>query len=131
MFNYNYFSKYSKEQLDELLSELMEFQSWQALGLFLTRVSWLTILIGNLWNANMTNVNKFVFGILFTEYPFAVYLFRELGFNIGLTYTSLLIGVSIFVFIMTGIYNLVDVMVSDIADAIEEKDNHKEENEDE
>ena len=127
MFNFNYFDKYDKEQLEQLLNDVTEFQTWQALGLFLAKASWLFILISNLWNASMTTINKFVFGILFLEYPFSVYLFRELGVNIGLKYTSLMIGVSMFVFIMNGVFNMVDNVVADIADALDRKQNNKEE----
>lgn len=128
MFGFNYFDKYDKEQLEQLLSDVTEFQTWQALGLFLAKASWLFILISTLWNAGMTTINKFVFGILFFNYPFLMYLFRELGFNIGIRYTSLMIGVSMFVFIMNGAFNMVDNVVSDVADALDRKQNNKEDN---
>ena len=124
---FNYFDKFNKEQLEELLSSVMEFQTFQALGLFLTKASWLIILITNLWNASMSTINKFVFGTLFLEFPFSVYLFRELGFNIGVKYSSVMIGVSIFVFILTGVFNLVDEAIDAIAEALDNKQNNKEE----
>lgn len=124
---FNYFDKFDKEQLEELLNNVMEFQTIQALGLFLTKASWLIILITNLWNASMSTINKFVFGTLFLEFPFSVYLFRELGFNIGVKYSSVMIGVSIFVFILTGVFNLVDEAIDDIAEALDKKQNNKEE----
>ena len=124
---FNYFDKFDKEQLEELLNNVMEFQTLQALGLFLTKASWLIILITNLWNASMSTINKFVFGTLFLEFPFSVYLFRELGFNIGVKYSSVMIGVSIFVFILTGVFNLVDEAIDDIAEALDKKQNNKEE----
>lgn len=130
MFNFNYFDKYDKEQLEQLLNDVTEFQTWQALGLFLSKASLIFILISNLWNAGMTIINKFVFGIMFLEYPFLIYLFRELGFNIGLKYTSLMIGVSMFVFIMNGVFNMVDNALADIEDALDRKQNNTEEDSD-
>ena len=126
----NYFDKYSKEQLESLFESLVDFNSFQAIGLFLTKVCWLVILVSNLWNAQMSTLNKWVFGILFSEYPFTVYLFRELGFKIGLEYTTLMIGMSLFVFIMTGVFNLIDDALNDIADALERKDNNNTNEED-
>ena len=70
----------------------------------------------------MSLLNKWVFGILFSGYPFSVYLFRELGFNIGLEYTSLMIGVSMFVFIMSCVFNLFDDVLNDVSEAIENID---------
>ena len=131
MFNFNYYDKYSKEDLENLLSEITEFQTWQALGLFLTKASWIVILFNAFWFASTTTINKVVFGLLFMEFPFAVYLFRELGFNIGITYTSLLIGAGVFVFIMDLLFNLVDNAVGDIADALDKKQNKEEDSEDE
>lgn len=114
--------RYEKEQLEQMLDEITEFQSFQAVGLFLTKICWLCIIVSNFWSASMSIINKIVFGILFLDYPFTVYLFRELGFNVGIKYTSLLIGVSIFVFIMTGLFNIVDSVVEDIELAIEAKE---------
>lgn len=131
MFGFNYFKRYTKEELESLLDEAIAFQTVQAAGLFLSKITWIGILINIMWNAPMTTINKFVFGILFSEYPFTVYLFRELGFNIGIKYSSLMIGVSIFVFIMTGIFNIMDDIVNDVADALDQKQNNKEEDEDE
>lgn len=131
MFNFNYYDKYSKEDLENLLSEITEFQTWQALGLFLTKASWIVILFNAFWFASTTTINKVVFGLLFMEFPFAIYLFRELGFNIGITYTSLLIGAGVFVFIMDLLFNLVDNAVGDIADALDKKQNKEEDSEDE
>jgi len=131
MFGYNYFKRYTKEELESLLDEAIAFQSVQAAGLFLSKITLIGVLVNVFWNAPMTTINKFVFGILFSEYPFTVYLFRELGFNIGIKYSSLMIGVSIFVFIMTGVFNIMDNIVNDVADALDQKQNNKEEDEDE
>ena len=131
MFGYNYFKRYTKEELESLLDEAIAFQTVQAAGLFLSKITWIGVLVNVFWNAPMTTINKFVFGILFSEYPFTVYLFRELGFNIGIKYSSLMIGVSIFVFIMTGVFNIMDNVVNDVADALDQKQNNKEEDEDE
>jgi hypothetical protein len=131
MFGFNYFKRYTKEELESLLDEAIAFQTVQAAGLFLSKITWIGVLVNVFWNAPMTTINKFVFGILFSEYPFTVYLFRELGFNIGIKYSSLMIGVSIFVFIMTGVFNIMDNVVNDIADALDQKQNNKEEDEDE
>ena len=131
MTNFNYFSKYEKEDLNDILDNLIEFQTYQSLGLFLTKATWLVLLISSMWNASMTLINKIVFGILFLEFPFAVYLFRELNFNIGFKYTSVIIGMSVFVFIMNGLYNIVDDVANDVAEAIDMKDNNKEDDSDE
>ena len=128
---YNYFKRYTKEELESLLDEAIAFQTVQAAGLFLSKITWIGVLVNVFWNAPITTINKFVFGILFSEYPFTVYLFRELGFNIGIKYSSLMIGVSIFVFIMTGVFNIMDNLVNDVADALDQKQNNKEEDEDE
>ena len=131
MFGFNYFKRYTKEELESLLDEAIAFQTVQAAGLFLSKITWIGVLVNVFWNAPITTINKFVFGILFSEYPFTVYLFRELGFNIGIKYSSLMIGVSIFVFIMTGVFNIMDNVVNDVADALDQKQNNKEEDEDE
>ena len=131
MFGFNYFKRYTKEELESLLDEAIAFQTVQAAGLFLSKITWIGVLVNVFWNAPITTINKFVFGILFSEYPFTVYLFRELGFNIGIKYSSLMIGVSIFVFIMTGVFNIMDNLVNDVADALDQKQNNKEEDEDE
>ncbi len=121
---FNYLNKFSKEQLADYLTAATEFQAWQSLGLFLSKAAWIAVLINSFWNAPIVTLNKIVFGIMFIEYPFSVYLFKTLNISIGIKYTSLLLGVGIFVYIMTGLFNLVDDVILNLEAAISDKDNN-------
>ena len=65
MFGFNYFKRYTKEELESLLDEAIAFQTVQAAGLFLSKITWIGVLVNVFWNAPITTINKFVFGILF------------------------------------------------------------------
>ena len=127
---FNYFKKFSNEELADYLTAVTEFQAWQSIGLFLSKATWIVILVNSFWGANISTLNKFVFGIMFAEYPFSVYLFKVLNINIGIRYTSLLLGVGIFVYIMTLLFNVVENVIINIETAISDKDNNNMEDDD-